>query len=192
MPAGRPPTYDPAVVVPYVCQELAKGIPLTVICRGGEELARKALMTDEHTRPDGMPTPQTIRLWQADNAEIDSAIARAREDGEHAIAEECLAIADTPQEGWEEKYERVMIDNPDDPDGEKVEEFVLVERKAGDMLQHRKLRIETRLKLLAKFNPKRWGDYQRIDHDVIGTLADDLNAARARAKAASDANEPES
>lgn len=189
--AGRPATYDPDEVVPYVCQELAKGIPLTVICRGGEELVRKARVTDEHTRPDGMPAPRTVRDWEAADEGIAAAIARAREIGEYAIAEECLAIADTPQEGWEEKYERVMVPNPDDPDGDKVEEFVLIERKSGDMLQHRKLRIETRLKLLAKFNPKRWGDYQRVDHDVIGTLADDLNAARERAKAAGSADEPQ-
>ena len=30
--------------------------------------------------------------------------------------------------------------------------------KKVDMLGHRKLQIETRLKLLAKFNPKKYGD----------------------------------
>ncbi|MNT50547.1 hypothetical protein D3C72_1874720 [compost metagenome] len=36
--------------------------------------------------------------------------------------------------------------------------------KRGDMLGHRKLQIETRLKLLAKWNPKRYGDRMTQEH----------------------------
>ncbi|EFX61321.1 hypothetical protein DAPPUDRAFT_340134 [Daphnia pulex] len=65
--------------------------------------------------------------------------------------EDCLRIADTPAIG------EIITD-----DGEKV----TVKRE--DMLGHRKLQIETRLKMLAKFNPKRYGD--KIVH-----AGDDVN-----------------
>ena len=67
--------------------------------------------------------------------------AHARELGEDAIAQECLTIADTPMIGIEEETSDT---------GKKI--------KKSDMLGHRKLRIETRMKLLAVWNPKKWGD----------------------------------
>lgn len=169
MGMGRP-TVRTDEVVATILERLAQGVPLTVICREGKE-----------SNPD-FPAPRTVMDWKDADEQLSAAIARAREAGEEAILEECLTISNSPLEGVSEKYERRMIPNPDDPDGEQVEEFVLVERKVEDMLGHRKLQIETRLKLLAKFNPKRWGDYQRVDHDVVGSLADDLRAARERAK----------
>lgn len=39
-----------------------------------------------------------------------------------------------------------------------------VEVKRADMIEHRKLRIETRLKLLAKWNPKKYGDKLDLNH----------------------------
>jgi len=33
-----------------------------------------------------------------------------------------------------------------------------------DHIQRSKLRVETRLKLLAKWNPRKWGDRQQIEH----------------------------
>ena len=57
------------------------------------------------------------------------------------MAEQCLEIADTPQFG----QKQVMSD-----DGATT--------TVEDMLGHRKLQIETRLKLLAKFHPSKYGD----------------------------------
>ena len=51
------------------------------------------------------------------------------------------------------------------------------------MLGHRKLRIDTRLKLLAKWNPKKWGDRMALDHGVQDNLAERLKAARERSTA---------
>jgi len=94
-------------------------------------------------RDEGMPHPSTVRDWMDAKPDVSRAIARAREDGEDWIAAECLAIADTPLEGEETKLD---------------ESGKVVETKRGDMLQHRKLQIETRLKLLAKWNPRKWGE----------------------------------
>lgn len=117
-------------------------------------------------RDEGMPDPSTVWDWQQQDVEVSQAIARAREAGEDWLAAECLQIADSPLEGREVK---------ENADGE------VVEVKRGDMLQHRKLQIETRLKLLAKWNPKKWGERQTIEHDVSDNLAERMKAARERA-----------
>jgi hypothetical protein len=96
----------------------------------------------EFCRQKGNPSWQSVYAWLDEDKGFADRIARARLLGEDAIAQECLAIADTPQIGEETKT---------DAAGD-------VEYKRGDMLGHRKLQIETRLKLLAKWNPKKWGD----------------------------------
>lgn len=98
-------------------------------------------------RDDRMPAWRTVYDWKAANPELSARIAHAREMGEEAIAQECLEIADTPVIGEETEASA---------DGWKT--------KRADMLGHRKLQIETRLKLLAKWNPKKWGDKIDMNH----------------------------
>lgn len=117
-------------------------------------------------RDEGMPAYGTVRNWMDAMPEVFAAIARARESGEDYLAAECIEIANTPCIG-----EELELD----------ESGVVVKTKRGDMLGHRKLQIDTRLKLLAKWNPKKWGDKQTIEHDVVGNLADEMKAARERA-----------
>jgi hypothetical protein len=76
--------------------------------------------------------------------------ARARLEGFDQIALDALRIADTQVEGVE-----ITIDDM----GKTTE-------KRSDMLGHRKLQVETRLKLLAKWDPKRYGDRVALDADV--------------------------
>lgn len=95
-------------------------------------------------RDEGMPAVSTVWAWERAHDGLSEAIARARLEGYDAIAAEALRIADTPVEGVETK---------ETADG--------VEIKRADMLGHRKLQVETRLKLLAKWDPKRYGD--RLD-----------------------------
>jgi len=92
-------------------------------------------------RMDGMPCWRTVYNWINDVPEFAKAMEEARRLGARAIAEEALEIADTPMEGIE-----VTIDK----DGRT--------EKHADMLGHRKLQIETRLKLLAKWHPREYGD----------------------------------
>lgn len=91
---------------------------------------------------DDMPCDDTVRNWADNDPELARDIARARETGFDAIALDALRIADTPEEG-------VVVVT--DEEGE-------VKETRQDMLGHRKLRVETRLKLLAKWDPKRYGD----------------------------------
>lgn len=131
---GRPSKYTPEIAQ-KMCEMLSDGIPLREICR-----------------QEGFPEWRTVYDWMyrddalgADGVGLSAAIARAREAGYDAMAEECILIADNPQYG----QKQVMTD---DGTATTVE----------DMLGHRKLRIETRLKLLAKWNPKKYGD--KITH----------------------------
>lgn len=111
-------------------------------------------------RDDHMPNWATVyRLMDADS-DFKQRIAHAREIGEEAISQDILAIADTPVEG---------IETEESENGIKT--------KRSDMLGHRKLQIETRLKLLAKWNPKKWGDRMQHANDpenpLIANISDE-------------------
>ena len=111
---GRPSKYTPELVT-EICERLSKGEPLAAICREPR-----------------MPGCRTVYDWADADEVISAAIARARDEGEEAIAVDCLTIADDVEE------------HP----------------------ASRKVRVDTRLKLLAKWNPKRWGDkLQHADAD---------------------------
>jgi len=164
------PTKKTKPRVDAICAKLAEGVPLTEICRA-----------------KGMPAPRTVRDWMAGDSEVSAAIARAREEGFDAIAAECLRIADTPMPGKIEKRELLGVLKHKDEDGKEQSvalpdaSMVVTEERVEDMLGHRKLQIETRLKLLAKWDPKRYGDRVAVDHGLQDNLADRLRAARERA-----------
>jgi hypothetical protein len=126
---GRPSKYDPEIAR-IICEQLSEGIPLRKICRDNE----------------GFPAWRTVYDWMGRDEGLSASIARARDIGYDAIAEECLLIADTPQFG----QKQVMTDEG-------------TATTIEDMLGHRKLQIETRLKLLAKFHPTKYGDRVAIE-----------------------------
>ena len=68
-----------------------------------------------------------------------------------------MEIADTTQVGEIITTKPVVFEGAvlKDADGKPV---MQTETKCADMIEHRKLRIDTRLKLLAKWNPKKYGD----------------------------------
>lgn len=114
-----------------------------------------------------MPGVTTVWDWQKRHKDASELIARAREDGYDKIAADCMRIADSPVTGEESEF---------DSEGK------LTKRKTGDMLGHRKLQIDTRLKLLAKWDPKRYGERLGVDHDVVGNLSEVLKDRRERAR----------
>lgn len=138
--AGRPTKYTPELVA-EICERLSKGEPLAVICRDGER----------------MPHPSTFRDWMANDQSISDLVAWARVDGFDNLAAQALEIANAPMLGDEQELERVLKPkaHPDD-----VDEFEMrvVKIKRSDMIAHRRLQIDTILKLLAKWDPKRYGD----------------------------------
>lgn len=94
-------------------------------------------------KADDMPSEATVRAWALDDVEGFSAhYTRAREFGYDRLGEELLEIADTPVVGVKTKT------------NEKGE----VETTEGDMIEHRRLRVDTRKWMLAKMLPKKYGD----------------------------------
>ena len=104
-------------------------------------------------RDDHMPAWTSIYNWAAADKELSERIAQARKQGYDAIAEEALLIADTPLIGETETSSTTGL---------------TITRQ--DMLGHRKLQIETRLKLLAKWDPSKYGDRQIIAGDKDNPL----------------------
>lgn len=105
-------------------------------------------------RDEGMPSATTWREWCRADEGLDIAHARARNDGFDAIAEQCIEIA---EDGTNDYVDRVR-------DG-KVEKTFDAEH-----VQRSKLRVETRLKLLAKWDPKRYGDKLQTEHSGSMTV----------------------
>ena len=101
----------------------------------------------EICRSDGMPKRRTVYDWLRAHVEFAKAMDIARDVGADAIADEALRIADTPQVGSRR---------------EKSEDGFKVVRE--DMLGHRKLQVETRLKLLAKWCKGKYGDRLDLNH----------------------------
>lgn len=111
--------------VEAICQRLSKGEPLASICRD-----------------NGMPGLSTVYDWMASDDAVAGRIARARDEGEEAIAAGCLEIAD-------ERPPTTAAGGTD-----------------SGYVQHQKLRIWTRLELLKKWNPKKWGD--KVENTIQG------------------------
>ena len=136
---GRPSSYDP-VVAEKICELLSEGVPLREICR-----------------MEGMPAWRNIYFWKARDEDLSAHIAQAREMGYDNIAEECLDIADNSTNDWMDREFRNAHG--------KIE----VERVADtEHIQRSKLRIETRLKLLAKWKPEKYGEKTVITGDPNG------------------------
>lgn len=141
---GRPTKYTPDIAR-VICEQLSDGIPLRQICREN----------------DGFPAWRTVYDWMWRDAELSTAIARARDIGYDALAEECLYISDNIQMGKKKVFTS---------GAKKEEDSVTVTEE--DMLGHRKLQIETRLKLLAKFNPKKYGEYRAAEEKIDPMIID--------------------
>ena len=85
----------------------------------------------------------TVYLWMEKDADFSQRFARARDVGHDAIADEALAIIDTfPVETVSDSGSRL---------------------DAGHV-SWLKNRAEMRLKLLAKWNPKKYGDKVGVEH----------------------------
>jgi hypothetical protein len=97
-------------------------------------------------RTEGYPAAVTWYDWMKADADLSERFARAREAGFDAIARDALDIAD---------------DEPGTTPQGTVD---------GAEVMHRKLRIETRLKLLAKWDPKRYGDKLELAGDAKAPL----------------------
>ncbi|MEN6644605.1 MAG: terminase [Armatimonadia bacterium] len=99
----------------------------------------------DYCRQEGKPHYTVVYEWRLNDDEFAQRFARARDIGHDAIAEECLAIAD------ESAFDAI-----------EGEDGTL--RTNSEVIQRSKLRVETRLKLLAKWSPKKYGDKLDVNH----------------------------
>ncbi|MCK4207187.1 terminase small subunit protein [Brucella pituitosa] len=91
---------------------------------------------------ESMPARSTVFRWLSIVTAFSDQYARAREAQADALFDDMLLIADTPMLG--EKVKEL-------PGGKK-------EKTSGDMIEHRKLQVETRKWIAGKLRPKKYGD----------------------------------
>lgn len=94
------------------------------------------------------PTPRTIANWRKAHPEFEEAFKAARELGADALAEQCLEIADDETHDWELSKKGPILNE------------VAIGRA--------KLRVWTRMQLLAKWFPQKYGD--KLEHNHKGKI----------------------
>jgi hypothetical protein len=115
-------------------------------------------------RDEHMPSDRAVRYWQDEDEQFASAIARARLDGFDAIAARV----------------RMTARGKTEADGGD---------SSGDV-QRDKLIVDTDLKLLAKWDPKRYGDRQLLGSDPDNPLPTgfQVNLVKAAASGSAEAD----
>lgn len=153
-PRGRQTLYTPAIAA-EICARLGHGETLQDICR-----------------TPGMPSVSTVNSWTEEcrpkdvPATFAPDFARARVLGFDAIAAQTLEIADDARNDWMERAAQ-------EGGGEPVRTF------NAEHVQRSKLRIETRLKLLAKWDPKRYGERMALEVEDVTDRAEQMRQRRA-------------
>jgi hypothetical protein len=106
-------------------------------------------------RQDEMPSFRAIYKWLQEDKDFDARFAHARVIGHDVIADECASLADT----------------------EPLAVFDEAGNKRYDpgSIAWRKMQIETRLKLLAKWSPKKYGDKTILAGDDENPLVVEAN-----------------
>ncbi|ADV27012.1 putative phage-related protein [Pseudoxanthomonas suwonensis 11-1] len=122
-----------------VLARLSEGEPLRAILRSD---------------PERFPGKSQWYAWMAEDEDLAARFRQAREEGADAIAEECLEIADDARNDWMERQ-------GEDGQGEGFQ-------LNGEHVQRSKLRIHTRMQLLAKWFPQRYGDKVAMEHTGPG------------------------
>ena len=107
---------------------------------------------------EGLPSYPTIFAWLDQDKQFAINYARGREVGFEILAEEALHIADNTRMG-----RKIVTNSGGDDDVMTVTE--------EDMLGHRKLQIDTRMRLLKAWHPKKYGDRTVVAGDDEAPLA---------------------
>lgn len=94
------------------------------------------------------PHASTVHRWLNADEVFRENYLRARERQADLIFDQSLEIADTPLIG---------VETVNKADG-------TVETREGDMLGHRKLQIDTRMRMAGKLAPKKYGDKLDLNH----------------------------
>lgn len=117
-----------------ICERIASGQALVRICRD-----------------ETMPGITTVYRWLIEREEFRDMYTRAREDQADTLADEIQTIADEPMLG-----ERVTVKGK----GKKRTREVVT----GDMIEHRRLRVEARKWIAAKLKPRVYSERQTLQN----------------------------
>ncbi len=98
-----------------------------------------------------MPSRVTVIKWASRIPSFAIMYARAREEQAESLFDDILHIADTPQLG---------VKTITKPSG--------VEKIEGDMIDHRRLQVDTRKWAASKLRPRKYGDTGRDQAAVSG------------------------
>lgn len=142
---GRPPggtLYPQERIKAEIVAWLSEGRTLRDYCKSREDL----------------PSYPTIFGWLDQDKQFAINYARGREVGFEILAEEALHIADNTRMG-----RKIVTNSGGDDDVMTVTE--------EDMLGHRKLQIDTRMRLLKAWHPKKYGDRTVVAGDDENPLA---------------------
>ena len=108
-------------------------------------------------RDEAFPPESTVRQWAYDNVQgFYAQYARARDLGLDAMADEILEISDTPEPG------QIVTQKESG-----------TETKTGDMIEHRRLKVDTRKWYLSKLAPKRYDKPQSEMKDDLPDSGED-------------------
>lgn len=139
------------------------------------EVAAGRALTSVLDEDEGMPPRRTFWNWHMKDEDLQHNLARARENGVEVHLEEAVQIANTPMMG-----SVVTIKPRFNDKGEPVGD--VQEVKQEDMLGHRKLMIETRIKRAQMIAPRKYGP--KLDLTTKGDKIEvDAGDAAARAAA---------
>ena len=119
-------------------------------------------------RDKKMPSRDAVYSRLIRNPDFADQYARACEMRADYVFDEMFEIADTPQLG---------VKTVTKPDGS-------VETTEGDMIEHRRLRIDARKWALARMSPRKYGDRQTTDANVHVAVAPEITADMTPAQAA--------
>ncbi|MGB2525683.1 hypothetical protein [Flagellimonas sp. SN16] len=115
------------------------------------EIAEGKSLRQVFKENEELPDTKTFYSWIDDDEEKLQQYARATEHRQDLIFEDILNIADTPKIGIKTKTTEKGI-----------------ETMEGDMIEHRRLQVDARKWMLAKMNPKKYGDKVFQDHTTDG------------------------
>lgn len=101
-------------------------------------------------KESNMPSNETFFKWLDGDELKAKQYARACEQRADVIFDEMLDISDTTIEG-------IVIE---------IDDNGRTKEKRGDMLGHRKLQVDTRKFMVAKLNPKKYGD--KLQQEITG------------------------
>lgn len=123
-------------------------------------------------RRDDMPGMATVFRWLRQHADFREQYARAKEDAADAMAEDILEISDDSNEDWETRT-----------NSRTGEEYEVVNPETA---ARARLRVDSRKWLMAKLQPKKYGDKidmtsggEKLGFDVSAEQAAQLIRARA-------------